>query len=68
VSKTLFYILLFASTSPVGHRKDLIANSSFLDTKMKIKLWVFSSQEVNGVRGWKGKRNVVSPEGLRNES
>lgn len=59
VCQKLFFVFLFASTSPVGHTEGLIANSSFLDTEMKIKLWGFSSREVNDVRGWEGKQNVV---------
>lgn len=50
MSKPLFFIFLFASISPVGHRKGLIANLSFLDTEMEIKLRVFSSCKVNDVK------------------
>lgn len=60
MSKPLFFIFLFVSPSPVGHIKGLIANSSFLDTEMKMKLWVLSSHEVNDVKGWKGKQTVVT--------
>lgn len=46
MSKALFFVILFASTFPAGHRKGLIADSSFLDIEMKIKLWGFFSCEV----------------------